>query len=153
VLAHAHDVLMQASWTSASIRTVVEGALAPHRIDGTRFRVEGPDLMLPPKPALSLALVINELATNAAKYGAVSVPRGHVDIVWRITTTDGEAMFRFDWQETGGPPATEPERTGFGLRLVRQSLADDFPGRSGVDFAPGGVHCFAETPLSGLQAT
>ena len=151
VLARAHDILTQASWTSASFRAVVEGALAPHRVDGTRFRVSGPDIMLSPKVALSLALVINELATNAAKYRALSVPTGHVDISGSIDTSGPEPTFRFDWQEVAGPPATDPGRTGFGLKLVQHALAVDFSGEQGIEFASEGFHCWAATPLASLS--
>jgi two-component sensor histidine kinase len=153
VLGRAHDLLTRSRWTSASMGGLVEGALAAHRAGaGERFRVNGPEVVLAPSPALSLALVINELATNAVKYGALSGNDGHVEVTWTVDRSGPEPMFRFDWREVGGPPVTAPERNGFGLSLIRGSLGEGFSDRSGIKFEVGGVHFIAEASLQQLAA-
>jgi two-component sensor histidine kinase len=151
-LSRAHDILMQASWTSAPIRDVVEGALAPHRTGQGRFNVSGPELLLQPKPALAIALAIHELATNAAKYGALSNMDGKVDISWATQAEGHEPGFRFDWIESGGPrvSAPEPSKMGFGTRLIERMLKNDFGGEVLIDFKPAGVVCSIDAPLEKL---
>ena len=147
-LSAAHDILTQTSWVSAPIAHVVEGALAPHRTDRERIRITGPDLMLPPKPALSLALALHELATNALKYGALSNDAGSVDIAWR---SEG-GTFRFTWTEKNGPTVTgAPTRKGFGTRLIDGVLAHDFGGAVTTRYEPGGVVCELRSPLDRLN--
>ena len=142
-LGRAHDILTQASWTEAPIAEVVEGALAVHRpADPDRIRVDGPPVRLDAQQALSLALALHELATNATKYGALSNATGTVRVAWAIEgQPGGERPFRLTWREAGGPPVAPPTRTGFGSRLIRRSLGNDFGGTVDVDYAPGGVVC------------
>jgi two-component sensor histidine kinase len=148
-LSHAHEILIRSDWESAPIASVVDGALAPHRVNDARFLVRGPDLLLAPKPALSLSLAVNELATNAIKYGALSAAGGQVEISWHVGGREPE--FHFDWRESGGPAPTAPSRPGFGLRLIERSLSEDFRGEVGIDFLPQGIHCHVRTRLAGLQ--
>ncbi len=118
-LARAHDIAKNANWSNARIGQVVESALAPHRTGEGRFSLSGPDLMLDPRQALSLLLAINELATNATKYGSLSAPGGKVDISW--STTEGDApSFLFTWRERGGPAVAPPAREGFGSRVIKR---------------------------------
>ena len=140
-LGHAHEILTRTTWTKASIRTVIEDSLKPHMAGEGRFRLSGPDLDLSAKQSLSLALAIYELATNAAKYGALSNALGHVEVSWSVNHPNETETFRFDWLEVGGPPVMKPERQGFGLRLIERTLACDFAGVVRIDFAPAGVHC------------
>ncbi|MGA7324209.1 MAG: sensor histidine kinase [Rhodomicrobium sp.] len=107
--------------------------------------------MLSPRHSLSLALAVHELATNAAKYGALSNNAGYVEVSWSIETIDGEARFRFDWKEMDGPPVVKPERRGFGSRLIEQILAGDFDKESRIEYAPSGVHCSVTSSLKSLQ--
>ncbi|MBX9991106.1 sensor histidine kinase [Phreatobacter oligotrophus] len=134
-LGEAHAILTQTEWTSAPILDVVEGALAPHRSGTGRFSVSGPPVMLSSRQALSLALAINELATNAVKHGALRQPEGQVSISWE---TAGDA-FRFAWLESGGEPVAPPRRRGFGSQLTERILPADFGGRASLDFAPTGL--------------
>lgn len=152
-LSRAHDILTHASWTDASIVEVVEGALAPHRPESDRIHVSGPDLLLPPKPALALALAIHELATNAAKYGSLSNDAGTVDVAWSIEEAGDTRTFVFIWSEMGGPSVQgEPSRKGFGTRLITRVLAHDFAGEVHTRYEPGGVVCTLRSPLSHLTA-
>ena len=112
-LSRAHDVLLQQSWTSAKLADVVLGAISAHT-DPARVSCGGPEVSLEPKAALSLSLLLHELATNAVKYGSLSVPDGVIRVNWR--REDGALML--DWVEQGGPPATPPERSGLGSRLI-----------------------------------
>ncbi len=108
------------------MREIVEGALAPHRTGEGRFLIDGPDIDLNPRrQALGLALALNELATNAQKYGALSAPSGDVRVAWVI---EGET-FRLSWRESGGPAVAQPARQGFGTRVVTSMLAGDFGGK------------------------
>ncbi len=119
-LSRAHDVLLQGNYAAASLKTVIGtvlGLLAPK----DQLVVEGEDVPLGPQAALSLSLLLHELATNASKYGAWSVSGGTVTLAWH-TEPEPEATFVLDWREHGGPPAMEPTRRGFGSRLIRTGL-------------------------------
>jgi PAS domain S-box-containing protein len=146
-LSAAHDLLTRENWESASMRRIVEDAVAPHDSGSGRFRTEGPDLRLPPKTAVSLALALHELATNAAKYGALSDPAGHVEIVWTSEARGDSTWLRFKWSEHGGPPVAPPSRRGFGTRLIERSLAAEFEGEVKLDFRREGIVCTVDAPL------
>ncbi len=151
-LAKAHDLLTETRWTDSSLRAVVEAALAPHVEDTNRVSISGPELKLTPKMALSLALAVNELATNAAKYGALSNVDGRVSIDWTVDQPgDGEAdTVTWRWQESGGPPVTPPRRRGFGTVLITRVLASDFGGDVSIDYAEVGVVCVLTAPRANL---
>jgi CheY-like chemotaxis protein len=100
-------------------------------------------VLLEPQAYLSFAMVIHELATNARKYGALSVPKGRVWVSWRLPEGGG---LELDWRETGGPPVSTPERKGFGSRVIRQGLEHQLHGHARIDFAPSGVHVRLWTP-------
>jgi two-component sensor histidine kinase len=151
-LSHAHDILTQTSWLSAPIREIVEGALAPHRTGDRRIQVSGPDLRLNPKQALALALAVNELATNAVKYGALSNNVGTVDIAWSTPSHETIPSFIFKWNESNGPPVVPPTRTGFGSRLIERVLANDFGAKVCITYPAGGVVCKLLAPLANLKA-
>ena len=149
-LAHAHDLLTAKTWQSAPIQSVVEGALTPHMSGAERFIIEGEHLALSAKQSLSMALTVHELATNAAKYGALSVPSGLVRISWSTKSVNdaGERQFIFTWHESGGPTVSKPERTGFGSRLITRVLAADFEGEVRIDYPPEGVTCVLTSPAA-----
>jgi two-component sensor histidine kinase len=151
-LSHAHDLLVQTSWVSASIKDVIEGALAPHRPGQGRIEVSGPELLLPPKPALAIALAVHELATNAAKYGALSNDVGKVNVFWKTNANGKKGSFHFDWVEKGGPRVVEPEQSkrGFGTRLIERMLTNDFGGDVLLDFRGDGLVCTLIAPLEQL---
>jgi PAS domain S-box-containing protein len=147
-LSAAHDLLTRENWESAGMRQIVEDALAPYSGgDGEgsapRFAISGPDLRLEPKSAVSLALALHELATNAAKYGALSQPTGRIAIEW----SDGDGRLRFAWREEGGPPVVVPRRRGFGTRLIERSLAAEFEGEVAIAYPPEGLVCTMDAPL------
>jgi two-component sensor histidine kinase len=120
-LSTAHDILFEQNWTSASVYAVVDRTMNGI---GMRDRIDaqGPNVRFGPKGSLSLSLLLHELTTNAVKYGALSNDRGRVAIDWRIEGTGDGAIFYLSWRETGGPPPREPERKGFGSKLIRMGL-------------------------------
>ncbi|CAO4184099.1 PAS domain-containing protein [Methylorubrum populi] len=157
-LGKAHDILLSGEGEGAGLEAVIAGALAIHD-DGEagRIRLQGPSLEVGPKAALSLALMIHELATNAAKYGAFSVPGGRVGIDWTVAPEDAEGSFRgagpvvtLTWAESGGPPVVPPSRKGFGSRLIERGFSGAVGGETCTTYAPEGVTCRIRAPLSGL---
>jgi two-component sensor histidine kinase len=144
-LAVAHDVLTREHWEGANLREIVAEALAPYAQEGRgRFDIKGPDLRLPPRMALAIAMALHELATNAVKYGAFWVASGQVRIEWMVC---GARNFILRWTEKGGPKVTPPTRRGFGTRLIERSLAMELGGEVRLTFEPTGVVCVVEAPL------
>ncbi|MCJ2060611.1 PAS domain S-box protein [Methylobacterium sp. J-048] len=152
-LGRAHDILTASSWTEAPIADVVDGALAVHRAGtGSRIRASGPDVNLAAKPALALALALHELATNAAKYGALSNEVGTVDLRWHVVHEGDAPRFRMNWSEQGGPPIlAQPSRRGFGSRLIERSFAAEVGGEVRLTYAPTGLVCSLEASLASMQ--
>jgi PAS domain S-box-containing protein len=147
-LSRAHDVLTRENWDGAYLREVVREAIAPFQADGgDRFDLVGQDVRLPPRIALALAMALQELGTNAVKYGALSGHSGRVAIQWSVTRKAGEPRLTLVWQEIDGPPVTEPSRRGFGTRLIERSLAHELHGEVVILFAPTGVICTIDAPL------
>ncbi|HEX5379057.1 MAG TPA: HWE histidine kinase domain-containing protein [Phenylobacterium sp.] len=143
-LAGAHDVLTRESWEAADLGEIVASATAPYDAAGaSRFVVSGPAVRIAPKTALALALGLHELATNAAKYGALSNASGTVSITWRV---EGDHLV-LDWRERGGPPVKPPVRTGFGTRLLTRGLLTEFGGDAKLDYETAGLSCHVEAPL------
>lgn len=138
-LGKAHDLLTQTSWTAAPIAAVVAGATR-HGAHTGRIHMSGPDLALAPRAALALSMCLHELSTNAAKYGALSLPTGQVALDWSIERDEQgrEAILAMRWRESGGPPVHRPERQGFGTRLM-DNLSYDLGGECSLDYAPDGV--------------
>lgn len=144
-LSRAHNLLTDENWASASLREVVRDQVAADRW-GARFVVEGPDILLAPQVAVSLALVLHELSTNATKYGALSNEDGRVHVTWR--KDDDLGMVKVRWEETGGPPVVAPERRGFGSRMIERALTAEVGGRVALQFLPTGVVCDIVTPAA-----
>ena len=145
-LSRAHNVLTRENWEGADIREIVEGAAEPYAGPGGRFRIEGANFRLNPQVALALAMALQELATNAVKYGALSRPAGSVQIAWS-TGSDRRDRLTLRWTERGGPVVRPPERRGFGSRLIERSLALDLGGTVELSFHPEGVVCTVEAIL------
>ncbi|KAA2234897.1 PAS domain-containing sensor histidine kinase [Salinarimonas soli] len=143
-LAQAHDVLTRENWEGAELREIIGEAVAAYRGDD-RFALQGPEVRLDPRAALAIAMALYELTTNAAKYGALSVPTGRVAIRWEVGTESGRRL-HLRWEERHGPPVAPPTRSGFGTRLVR-SLGAELGGTVDLAYAPEGVVCTVEAPL------
>ena len=149
-LAQAHDLLTEVAWDGASLKDVIARTLAPYVADGQAGRVTltGPNVRLNPNAAVSLTMAFHELATNAGKYGSLSVVGGRVNVDWRVDSPIDPTFIEIDWRESGGPPVSPPTRRGFGSRLVETGLAREFDGRIELAFAPEGVWCHMHLPLS-----
>jgi two-component sensor histidine kinase len=140
-LARAHDLLTDGSWSGADLREVV--ARAMHPFDAARLDVAGPSLTIAPRQALTLSLALHELATNASKHGALSVPGGSVEVRW---SSSDEAL-HLNWRESGGPAVVPPERRGFGSRLLEEGIDRELGGHTQLDYASDGVRCDISAPL------
>jgi PAS domain S-box-containing protein len=142
-LSKAHGLLGRERWETVSQREVIDQILHPFGLNDRRaasFSVEGDDVRLQPKAALTLALVFHELAANAAKHGALSNGgAGKVRIAWQVDPTPQGDRMRLQWRESGGPRVTPPGRKGFGSRLIEGGLAQDLNGEVRLDYEPAGV--------------
>jgi len=140
-MASAHDPLTREDWQSATIAESVAIATKSFEAPGlTKFRVGGPKVSLGPRAAMALVLAMHELCTNAVKYGALSVPNGHVNVDWHVTKHGSEPTIEFRWQEVGGPPVNgRPSRSGFGTRLIEKVLAAELNGTGQIRYLPAGV--------------
>ena len=144
-LSAAHNVLTRENWESAELRDIALEALRPYDdTDVPRITMAGPAARLAPNVALALSMGLHELATNATKHGALSVPRGRVDIAW--TRADDPGAIRLVWREAGGPPVTAPADMGFGSRLLAQGLAAELGHPARLDYAPEGLICTIVAP-------
>jgi PAS domain S-box-containing protein len=144
-LAGAHDVLTQKLWEPTSLGGLFSNAVASLGLDASRVIVVGPRVRVPPKTAVSLAMAFHELATNALKYGSLSVPEGRVEVSW----DQRDERLRLQWQESGGPKVEPPARSGFGTRLIERSLAAELEGSALLDYRPGGLVCTIEARVEG----
>jgi PAS domain S-box-containing protein len=142
-LARAHDLLRRGSWEAASLRTAVSEALSAYPPE--QFDISGPDVHVSPKAVLGLALILHELATNAAKYGALGVSSGRVIVSWDVSGSDPQLSI--SWIETGGPQVTPPSREGFGSRLIHALSAGQLGGKVELTYYASGVHCMIVAPL------
>ena len=138
-LSATHDILTGLSWEPAPLRAVIAAELAPYT-EGRdhEISVVGPDVSLAPNDALSLGLAVHELATNASKYGALSVLSGQVSVSWMMMTPDQAQVI---WQEQGGPPVPQQRRRGFGTDLVEKIVAHELGHSVDLRFDPAGVRC------------
>jgi chemotaxis family two-component system sensor kinase Cph1 len=146
-MAKAHSLLSQSRWEGVSIDKLLREELNPYANGHTAVRLEGLDMQLTPKSALSLSLAVHELATNAAKYGALTVPGGHVAVAWRPAADGGVEL---SWSEIGGPLVEQPKRRGFGSTLIERALAMETGGRSIVHYMRTGVVCDIFLPSSSV---
>ncbi|MGT2439972.1 sensor histidine kinase [Bradyrhizobium betae] len=141
-LAEAHNLLSQEKWQGSELKDVIERALRPFLIPGPdRIRMTGPAVPLSPRLAVVLSMIVHEIATNAAKYGAFSNETGRVTLEWDVIADTPKPRLRLIWTETGGPPVTAPVQRGFGSRLIERSARDQLGGEATVDFLPRGVVC------------
>ncbi len=145
-MARAHDLLTHGTWEQAELRAIVEQSISPYSPD--RFAVTGPSIQVPPRAVVSICLALHELATNAAKYGALAVDQGRVSIAWTVQTGTGSpARLVLRWEETGGPPVTPPTHRGFGSRLIENLLAAELNGTVKITYDPKGVVCEVDANL------
>jgi len=151
-LSRTHDLLARTSWEGASLRDLLRQELDPFRAaDGAPLTVEGPDFEIGPKTALALGLAFHELATNAAKHGALSTVGGKVCVTWDISGPLEKGALQLKWCESGGRPVKKAVRRGFGLTVIERGLSLELDGRVELDFAPTGLICRMEIPLRNAE--
>jgi len=155
-LSKTHDLLTTRSWQGADLAEVAAQQLAPYALDPARLTVAGDAVALTPRAALTLSMVVHELATNAAKYGALSTPAGRLTVRWTIErapvgTAGAVERVRLTWQESGGPPVTPPQRRGFGSRLIERSTSE-LDGEMELAFDPAGLRYALTFPLTPSNA-
>ncbi|PZR33392.1 MAG: histidine kinase [Caulobacter segnis] len=146
-LSHTHDLLTRESWEGASLREVFDGELRAMAGEDRVVFDYTADLRLNPKAAVALGMGIHELATNASKYGAWSVPGGRVAVAWRQYSN----QLRLTWTEQGGPRVREPARRGFGARLLERGLAAELSGAVELTYDESGLVCHMALPLRALE--
>ena len=143
-LAHAHQLISEARWRGAELRRLVEEELRPYRLGAeSRVRFDGPDVTLSPQVAQSAAMALHELATNAAKYGALSSATGEVSVVWSVA----EGQVLLVWTETGGPAVVAPTRRGLGLNMLQRALGGASGGEAILDWRESGLVARLSLPL------
>ena len=139
-LAETHNLLSKEKWQSAELQDVIGRVTQPYLISNPeRIRMSGPHVPLSPRLAVVLSMIVHEIATNAAKYGALSNDTGIVTVDWEIITKDDEPKLRLIWTEAGGPHVVAPVQRGFGSRLIERSARDQLGGEATVDFLPRGA--------------
>jgi len=143
-LAQANDLLTGERWAGASLLSAIEQAVRPHQQDSGRCLVRGSDLRISPKTALSLAMAMHELATNAVKHGGWSNDHGIVTVDWSVN----DDLLHLEWRERGGPEVTAPARRGFGSRLIERGLAGELGGKVSLHFDAEGVRCVIDAPMA-----
>jgi PAS domain S-box-containing protein len=147
-LANAHSLFVQSRWTGAELHSLVVQELSPYQHNGeTRVHIDGPTLVLEPSAAQAIAVGLHELTTNAAKYGALSVPEGRIRIEW---SPDGDGRVLLRWFETGGPPVKPPTRQGFGMRMLDTLIRVQLKGDVCFDWRTGGLACEINIPCGGI---
>jgi two-component sensor histidine kinase len=148
-LSATHDLLSHSDWNNASILDIVHSELAPYlAADDSQIEMAGPDISLAPNDALSLGLAIHELATNAAKYGALSTAEGRIAITWRPISPE---VAELNWRETGGPQVVAPEKRGFGRDLLEKIVAHELQSKVELQFHAEGVECTLQVPVRELK--
>ncbi len=147
-LAATHNLLSQRGWVGAWLEDILLAELAPYREAAAgRINTAGERVLCPPKMALALGMAFHELASNAAKYGALSIPNGRIEVRWHAAGPDGARRFHLEWHETGGPPVVVPQRRGFGSVLIERILRHELGGLAKLEFEPSGLRCMMEIPL------
>ena len=153
-LSRSHDLLTRENWESAGLYDIVHDALEPFAVAGgrrERIVLKGENIRFPPPAALALGIVFNELATNAAKYGALSNEAGSIQIEWAEESPSEGARIRLQWKEKDGPPVETPSRKGFGTRVVERGLSHELESTVHLDFQPGGLACTMTIPIPGVD--
>ena len=151
-LAKTHDLLTQSDWKGASLREVARQQLRPYeRTRRKSFALPDTDVFLKPNAALALGMIFHELATNAAKYGALSVPTGQIQLSWEIDGKGEHRRLQLHWVESGGPPVEKPRRRGLGSTLIERGLPHELNCETRLDFEPTGLRCTIVTPLASVE--
>jgi PAS domain S-box-containing protein len=151
-MASTHELLSHRRWLGIPLAELVRRELAPYTT-GANTEIGGPEVMLSAEAGQTMATVLHELVTNAAKYGALSVPSGRVSIAWRVSRNDSTGdRLMFTWRETGGPMVTPPRKSSYGMQVIRELVPYELCGTIDHVFGREGVRCHVEVPLAGSGA-
>jgi two-component sensor histidine kinase len=148
-LARSLDLLIDANWNGAPIDEIVRQQLAPFG-DDISISAEGPPVSLSPEAARNIGFALHELATNASKYGALSVPEGRVTLYWKLIGSGATQSLRMAWREFGGPAVTEPKRWGFGRQVIARITAQSLEATVKHEFRPDGVRWTLDIPAASV---
>ena len=146
-LARSHGLLARGRWSDIPLQELVAGEMEPHRRD-MRGLIDqsGPPVLLKPKAAVAIGMILHELSVNAVKYGALGSADGRVSITWALKDADAAAHLILHWQETGGPPVTSPASAGFGTMLIERQAARELAGTATIEYPRGGVRATLAIP-------
>ncbi len=148
-LAKAHDLLTKRHWKEAPLDVLLGEIAAPFAgKNGDSIKIDGPAFQVDPKTTLSLTMTLNELCTNAAKYGALSSQEGALSVSWKVHQDGARSVLHLDWNEHGGPRVTPPTRRGFGTRLMKTCIEHDLAGQFDLAFDAAGVRCQIKIPVN-----
>jgi two-component sensor histidine kinase len=148
-LSKSHEALGDPEWHGGDLAALIKQCCKPF-CDEAKLDLQGPPVELPPKATIGIGMVLHELATNAAKYGALSIPGGNVKVHWDVPDEGGLRVLRLQWQERNGPPMPESRKEGFGTVLLRSIVESDLGGRLDMTFARDGLHCIICIPMTAL---
>src|SRR5216684_1810572 len=144
-LSQTHNALTLGEWRSAPLRSIIMTELSPYSGNGSqRTTIVGDEIQLNPRQALTLGLALHELATNAAKYGALSAPSGKVHVAWEVTSLNGGPALQLRWIESGGPVVKKPGARGFGLQFIERGLTSELDADVQLDFHSDGIRFTAK---------
>ena len=146
-LSRAHDLLVETGWTGSEVGEFAHRTLDAYGV-GERITLDGQSVTLRPQAGVAMVMILHELATNAAKYGALSCATGHVSVTWRRAEGPGGEQLHVDWTETAGPRVEKPTRRGFGTLLVERLATNDLHGEAKIDYEPTGLRCTLRLPWS-----
>jgi PAS domain S-box-containing protein len=149
-LSRTHELLSQNRWAGVSLHDVVQCEFAPY--EASKVEIDGPHVELKPEAAQAMAMVVHELTTNAAKYGALSTRSGRVRLSWGWLRNGSSGWLAIDWQEVGGPPLQAPGQAGYGTTIVNELVPYELNGTVALDFAPEGLRCSVEIPPECISA-
>jgi len=152
-LSHVQSLLARTDNKMIDLRAIVEAELAAHRSNESKVKIEGPPFNLSPSAAQTMALALHELATNAAKYGALKQPAGHLAITWRVDDDAGKRQILLDWRERGVSMGVEgaPKRKGYGSELIERALPYQLMAKTRLQFDSDGVHCSIAVPVAAVN--
>ena len=151
-MAATHQLLSSRQWKGILLSALVRRELAPYATH-RNTEIVGPDVTLNPDATQAVSMVLHELTTNAAKYGALSTNDGLVSVRWhRVLNGDADARLRIEWEESGGPAVQTPDRSGYGMEVIRDLLPYELEGAVDLAFASEGVRCRIDIPVSQLAS-
>jgi two-component sensor histidine kinase len=147
-LARTHTLLVDDAWGGASLHQILKTELEPYTNGQQRVKLDGPEVHVPDSIALAFGMAVHELTTNAAKYGALSIPTGCVHVTWSVAGTELDQRLHLEWREHDGPPVETPKRKGFGSALLERVLGRQLQGDVRTEYLPEGIRVRVDAPLT-----